>query len=450
MLRRPFGRRPSRARILALVSLMAVGQTACAETSDQLTALDPPAADARAKTTTTVEVLNPTEGAHVSGTQVFQARIPGVNLSGYSMTWQVGTGAENPMSSGTAYKQATVDVSSWTWNGSGPYAVTFRTKGGGNNAEKTVSIYVDQPSGGPSEPPPPSSTDNPIAGALFWVDPYSNAQKTADAWRSSRPVDAAAMDLIAQQAQADWFGEWSGDIRSAVSARAGTILGAGGTPVFVAYNIPVRDCNSYSGGGATSASAYRSWITAFAEGIGGRRVIVILEPDALAGMDCLDSTKRSERVALLKDAVTILESKGGLVYLDGGHARWQSASVMASRLTSAGVQNAHGFSLNVSNFITDTESAGYGAQVSSLLGGAHFVIDSSRNGLGPDGTNWCNPSGRALGHPPTTATGVAKLDAYLWIKRPGESDGTCNGGPAAGTWWAEYALGLAQRAPWAP
>jgi cellulase/cellobiase CelA1 len=36
--------------------------------------------------------------------------------------------------------------------------------------------------------------------------------------------------------------------------------------------------------------------------------------------------------------------------------------------------------------------------------------------------------------------------SYFWIKRPGESDGTCNGGPPAGQWWADYALGLAQRA----
>ena len=33
------------------------------------------------------------------------------------------------------------------------------------------------------------------------------------------------------------------------------------------------------------------------------------------------------------------------------------------------------------------------------------------------------------------------VDAFLWIKTPGESDGTCSGGPAAGKWWGEYALG---------
>ena len=87
----------------------------------------------------------------------------------------------------------------------------------------------------------------------------------------------------------------------------------------------------------------------------------------------------------------------------------------------------------------------YGKQLSAAVGGKHFVIDTSRNGLGP-ATTWCNPSGEALGARPNAATGQTRVDAYLWVKRPGESDGTCNGGPAAGTFWADYALGLAQRA----
>lgn len=55
-------------------------------------------------------------------------------------------------------------------------------------------------------------------------------------------------------------------------------------------------------------------------------------------------------------------------------------------------------------------------------------------------------SARARGDA-TAATADPLADAYLWIKPPGESDGACNGGPEAGAWWPEYALGLAQRAP---
>ena len=58
--------------------------------------------------------------------------------------------------------------------------------------------------------------------------------------------------------------------------------------------------------------------------------------------------------------------------------------------------------------------------------------------------HWCNPPGRALGETPTTKTGNPRVDAYLWVKRPGESDGACGrGAPAAGQWWPQYALELA-------
>ena len=135
------------------------------------------------------------------------------------------------------------------------------------------------------------------------------------------------------------------------------------------------------------------------------------------------------------------------VYLDGGHARWQSASTMASRVLAAGIASAAGFTLNVSNFITDADNVTYGAQVSTLTGGKHFIIDTSRNGNGSANGAWCNPQGSALGAAPTAKTGHPLVDAFLWIKRPGESDGKCNGGPNAGRFWGEYALNLAKRQP---
>jgi endoglucanase len=185
-----------------------------------------------------------------------------------------------------------------------------------------------------------------------------------------------------------------------------------------------------------------------AQGIGGRPAIVILEPDALAGITCLSSGDQAMRMSLLSSAVATFKGQAGTkVYLDAGNPSWISASDMASRLTQAGIAKADGFSLNVSNFISTAANVSYGRQLSAMVGGKHFVIDTSRNGLGPtsDG-QWCNPSGRALGDRPTLNTGVNGVDGYLWIKYPGESDGTCNGGPTAGQWWADYALGLAQRA----
>lgn len=479
----------------------------------------------------TLEVLQPGDGEWLSGTVSFSARIVERSASGYVMHWQVDGGQLNPMADAAdgSGDVAQVDVSTWTWRGTGPYIVDFVAMDGDVRlAEKRMSVYVGAPpaavaavevtpatlgieAGATAQlqavtrdaagntltgrtvtwttsdaalatvdvnglvtgaaagiavvtatsegmsgsavvtvtappPPPPPSTENPFGGISYYVDPYSNARKTADQWASTRPSDAIQMEKIAAQPQADWFGEWSGDIRSAVSNRVGTITAAGALPVLIAYMIPGRDCNGYSAGGSSTADAYRSWIGAFAEGIGTRRAVVVLEPDALPALDCLPSADQQSRMELLAYAAQTLKAQGNTaVYIDAGHARWKSADVMAARLQQAGIAYADGFSLNVSNFVGNADSKTYGETVSSLLGGGvHFIIDSSRNGLGSNG-EWCNPSGRALGSNPTAATGHALLDAYYWLKRPGESDGTCNGGPSAGSWWADYALGLAER-----
>jgi endoglucanase len=60
---------------------------------------------------------------------------------------------------------------------------------------------------------------------------------------------------------------------------------------------------------------------------------------------------------------------------------------------------------------------------------------------------WCNPSGRALGVQPTTATGNGHIDAFLWVKRPGDSDGSCGqGDPGPGHFVNQFAIDLARNA----
>jgi hypothetical protein len=272
----------------------------------------------------------------------------------------------------------------------------------------------------------------PLPGAALYVDPASHANAK-----------------IAAQPQAFWLGGWSGDVRTAAGNIVSAAAAAGRVPTLVAYDIPQRDCGSFSAGGQGSADAYRTWIRAFAAGIAGRRAIVVLEPDAIAGLDCLNTTDRATRLSLLADAVRVLAASANtIVYLDGGHDAWQPVATMASRLAQAGIADAQGFALNVSNFRAQAGLVAYGQQLAAAIGVAHFVIDTSRNGLGPspDG-QWCNPPGRALGSKPGTP-GDHRLDWNLWVKRPGESDGPCNGGPAAGVYWPAYADGLASRAAW--
>jgi endoglucanase len=285
---------------------------------------------------------------------------------------------------------------------------------------------------------------NLFSGARLYVDPTSAAKRQADTWRRSRPADAALMDKIAQQPIAQWVGGWNVDIGRDVADAVSRITGARALPIFVAYNIPGRDCGQYSAGGANGSTAYKKWIHDFANGLGNRRAVVVLEPDALAGMTCLSPALQQERLNLIHDAVRVLKAHGAAVYIDAGHARWVAPAEMANRLNRAGIADADGFSLNISNFLSTSVNIAYGTEVSKRVGGKHFIIDTSRNGQNlTRAGNWCNPTGQRVGAAPTTHTGNPLVDAFLWIKTPGESDGTCGGGPAAGKWWAEYALGLA-------
>lgn len=287
--------------------------------------------------------------------------------------------------------------------------------------------------------PAQSQASNPFLNTQLYVDPVSNAKQQITDWKSSHPSNAKALKKIAKQPTARWFGDWNTNIQSDVDSYVTKLKKAGTLPVMVAYNIPDRDCGNYSSGGSADTAAYLEWVQAFASGIGNRHAIVILEPDALA-LDCLYDTA-VDRIA---DAVIILKSKPHItVYIDAGHPHWQTATEMAQRLKQANVHTADGFALNVSNFYTTKQNLRYGTKISNLIKRKHFIIDTSRNGNGSNG-EWCNPVGRAIGHVPTIQTRHILVDAYLWVKPPGESDGECNGGPVAGAWWPEYALDLVQ------
>ncbi len=302
-------------------------------------------------------------------------------------------------------------------------------------------------------PVPEAPSANPLAGARLFVDPDSLAMLQANAYREEHPETAALLDRIAQEPQAIWMGGWNSDVYRAVDAYVGKAAAANAVPTLIVYNIPYRDCGQHSRGGVSNKEAYQRWIREVYAGIGDRAAVVIVEPDALGHFqECLDDEKAEERMFLLKDAVKVLRQSDKIaVYLDAGHARWVEAAEMAERLKQAGVEYANGFSLNTSNYVSTEENLDYGRRLSGFTGGKHFVIDTSRNGAGPyeeaktEEETWCNPPGRKLGKPPTTDTAEPLCDGFLWLKRPGESDGQCRGGPQAGAFWLEQALEYASK-----
>ena len=321
--------------------------------------------------------------------------------------------------------------------------------------ELTDTLAPELPSqdGGPAT--------NPFAGERFYADPDSDARRQAEEWRASRPGDARQMDKIASQPATYYFSEWTEQTRAGIAGkvdyRVSRVTEAGALPVLGAYAIPNRDCGEYSGGGFTTGAQYRDWVEGFARGIGDRKAVVVLEPDALGVTYCLSEAELRERLALMSYAVRVFGANPRTHVYIAAHATPPSAGdyrpvlgLMAERLEAAGVGEAEGFALNVSGFDRTEDMVGFGEALSAQVGGKHFVIDTSRNGLGPWGPGgpeaWCNPPGRALGPRPTADTGHRLVDAYYWLKWPGQSDGVCGGAPPAGTWMPEYALGLARRA----
>jgi len=299
----------------------------------------------------------------------------------------------------------------------------------------------------PAAPPLPKGVD-PLPRKL-WVQPESPVQEVAEALRPKHPDDAELLDRLANEPTAIWLGGWTKDPKKTVAGIVSAAAKEEAIPVLVPYNIPNRDCGQYSAGGEAGAKAYQKWIGDVAAGLGQHPAIVILEPDSLTVMDCLTDLGMDERLALLGDAVTALSAdKQARIYLDGGHPNALPVDEMAARLQAAGVERTRGFALNVSNFVSTKDNVRYGEALAARLGAAQYVVDTSRNGRGASG-DWCNPFGRALGEEPSTHTGLAHADAYLWVKRPGESDGACHGGPPAGKFWGAYALELA-KASWEP
>jgi endoglucanase len=273
-------------------------------------------------------------------------------------------------------------------------------------------------------PDPPAVTyaplQHPFRGARLFVD-----DQTASA-RWQREHGAAWLDPITTRPQARWLNGPQDLARlPALAARARqqrALL------VLVAYYLPNRGCSSSSDQGAATSRHYRRWIDRLVDHLGSTRAAIVVEPDAVAA-DCFDT----RRAILLKHSVRRLADAGQYVYLDAGHARWRSTGEMAQRLLRAGIQYAQGFSVNVANRQTTRQSYQWGRELSDLLGDREFVIDTSRNGLGPPpdepdrDDEWCNPRRQALGQAPTTRPSMPGLAALLWIKLPGESDGICGG-----------------------
>lgn len=271
------------------------------------------------------------------------------------------------------------------------------------------------------------------APSVFYVDPDTSAAR----WVAANPNDSRApviRDRIAAVPQARWFTTTNtSTVRAQVDGFVGAAAAAGKIPIMVVYNVPNRDCGGASSGGAPSHQAYRAWVDEVAAGLAGRRAYIVLEPDVLPLMtNCQSAAQQAETRASMAYAGKRLKagSAQARVYFDIGHSAWLSPGEAAARLRAADISNsADGISTNVSNYRRTADEVAFAKAVLANLGDGRLraVVDTSRNGNGPAGSEWCDPPGRAIGTPSTTETGDTRIDAFLWVKLPGEADGCIAG-----------------------
>jgi endoglucanase len=276
-----------------------------------------------------------------------------------------------------------------------------------------------------------AASTSPAAAApsVFYVDPQTNAAR----WVAANPNDgrtAVIRDRIANVPQPRWYTSTNtSTVRAQVDSFVGAAAAAGKIPIMVVYNIPNRDCGGASSGGAPSHAAYRAWVDEVAAGLAGRPAYIVLEPDVLPLMtNCQNAAQQAETRSSMAYAGKRLKSGSAQakVYFDIGHSAWLAPGEAAARLRATDISNsADGISTNVSNYRASSAEITYAKAVLAGIGDGRLraVIDTSRNGNGPLGSEWCDPAGRKIGTPSTTETGDAQIDAFLWVKLPGEADG---------------------------
>jgi endoglucanase len=337
----------------------------------------------------------------------------------------------------------------------------------GANDNSPVTILHDDPieARDPANPLGVSSplAGNPLAGAKLYVDPASSAAKAQASMANSDPASARQLGVIASEPAAHRFYMWNMGTATVAGQVAHymetTQLQQPGTTVMLSTYSLVHDRCGFTSTPAMQ-TRYDNFIGQVAAGIGNYHAVVFLELDSLITASCLNRRQLAIRDAELQYAVSALEADPHtVVYLDGGAADAHPAAKQARYLRGAGVAQAQGFFLNSTHFDWTSSELHYGQQISRLLGGSHFVVNTGESGRGPlrpknlvkNGNEvLCNPPGRGLGplsvqNRVAQPTGYAGADGLLWFSNPGGSGGQCvPGAPPTGVYWPAYAVMLAR------
>ncbi|KAL5339526.1 1, 4-beta cellobiohydrolase [Aspergillus crustosus] len=352
-----------------------------------------------------------------------------------------------------------------------------------------------------------TATDNPFSGHQLYVNPYYSSEvhtlaipSLTGTLSSLRAAATAAADApsfvwLDVAAKVPQMAEYLEDIRSKNSAGASPPIAG----QFVVYDLPDRDCAALASNGEYAidrdgVQLYKAYIDSIREIIleySDVRTLLVIEPDSLANLvtnlnvpKCANA--QDAYLECTNYAVTQLNLPNVAMYLDAGHAGWlgwtanlqPAADLYAKVYTDASSPAAlRGLATNVANYNAWTigtcpsytqgntvcDEKRYVNAIAPLLRSngfdAHFITDTGRSGRQPTGQSawgdWCNVINTGFGQRPTTNTGDALVDAFVWIKPGGESDGTSDSSatrydahcgysdalqpaPEAGTWFQAY------------
>jgi endoglucanase len=233
----------------------------------------------------------------------------------------------------------------------------------------------------------------------------------------------------------------------------------GSIPVLTTYFLHHSTASSCPTPSALRAAQplFERRVDAVARATANRPAVYLVEMDGIGSSRCIqkigslgiwetDLRYETSKLASLPHTV---------VYMEAGYSDGNPVGYTAKVLNAAGVRHVQGFWTNDTHLNWTIDEINWGEKISRKTHGAHFVINTAQNGNGPlrnphpttqGNTNHCNPPGRALGPPPTTNTGYPNVDAFLWSSPPGNSGGSCNGGPPAGTFFTARAIQLAAAA----
>jgi hypothetical protein len=214
-----------------------------------------------------------------------------------------------------------------------------------------------------------------------------------------------------------------------------------------------------SGPGPVRAAmpTFRRRIDEMAAGTGNHPVVYLLELDALGSSGCFASSGALPAwEAMLRYEV---DKMGALphtvVYLEAGYSDSNGPAYTARALNAIGIGKIRGFFTNDTHINWTINEVRWAQRISALTHGAHYIVNSAQNGNGPrlnrnrvknGNEDLCNPPGRGLGPRGTTFTAFRQADAFLWTHVPGNSSGSCHGGPPSGSFWAARAIDLAGHA----